>query len=60
MQIRTFRAIAVLMTVSAFLPMAPLLADQSGAVAGELNECAECGEPTTQSCCHLRGRPRLR
>ena len=31
--------------------MAPLLADQSRAVAGDLNECARCGEPTTGEIC---------
>ena len=36
MQIRTFRAIAVLMTVSAFLPMAPLLADQVKMTNGDI------------------------
>jgi uncharacterized protein (TIGR00269 family) len=31
--------------------MAPLLADESRAAAGDLNECAECGEPTTGEVC---------
>ena len=31
--------------------MAPLLADQSRAVAGDLNGCTECGEPTTGEVC---------
>jgi uncharacterized protein (TIGR00269 family) len=31
--------------------MAPLLAGQSAAAAGELNRCEQCGEPTTGSVC---------
>ena len=31
--------------------MAPLLADRSRAAAGDLGECAECGEPTTGEVC---------
>lgn len=31
--------------------MAPLLADQSAAAAGELNACEQCGSPTTNEVC---------
>jgi len=31
--------------------MAPLLADRSAAAAGELNDCARCGSPTTGEVC---------